>query len=118
MAFRVHHFEIGCRDRDESQTFYRSVFGWDSKPYGPLSHQFDTAATGGLPGFTTALGHEPHNYVMIYVEVDDIDQVLEQVRGQGGSIVVPATEVPGQGRFAWCKDPSGNLFGLWMPTRS
>ena len=54
-----------------------------------------------------------HNYVMFYVEVDDIAEKSDSIVASGGQIVVPETQVPGSGSFAWCKDPSGNLFGLW-----
>ena len=49
---------------------------------------------------------------MIYVEVDDIPTVLQQVTDLGGETVVSETEIPGGGTFAWLKDLDGNLIGL------
>ena len=67
----------------------------------------------GIGGHITALGHEPHNYVTVYVRVDDIEAYLEKAETLGGQTVVPATEIPGMGRFAWFSDLDGNTIGLW-----
>ena len=117
MGNPVVHFDIGCRDKDQSRAFYEAVFDWKAEPYGPYSFKLDTGASRGIQGFTTALGHEPHNYVMVYVEVDDIPACLAKVRAAGGSVMVPETEVPGSGHFAWINDHHGNLLGLWKPAR-
>ncbi len=115
MGKPVVHFEIGCRDSERSRAFYEAVFGWTSEAYGPSSFKLDTGSEQGINGFTTALGHEPHQYVMLYIEVDDIPGELSKIESHGGSVVVPTTEVPGGGHFAWCRDPNDNLFGLWKP---
>ena len=111
----VVHFEIGCRDRELGNQFYTQLFGWGSEDFGPLSKSFDTGSDEGISGHLTALGHEPHNYVMIYVQVDDIGSYLERAEGLGGKTLVPENEVPGQGKFAWMQDPDGNTIGLWKP---
>lgn len=115
MPTPVVHFEIGCPDKDESRAFYETVFGWKSEGYGPFSYRFDTGSPRGIQGFTTALGHEPHRYVMVYVEVDDIPAHLAKAEAHGGKTMVPETEVPGMGWFAWLTDPAGNRVGLWKP---
>jgi predicted enzyme related to lactoylglutathione lyase len=47
---------------------------------------------------------------MFYVEVEDIAAHIESMESRGGQVMVPES-----GSFAWCKDPNGNLFGLWIP---
>ena len=118
MGNPVVHFEIGCTDKEESREFYQAIFNWQSEPYGPFSYRFDTGSSRGIQGYTTALGHEPNQYVMFYVEVDDVDATIGLVQDHGGQVVVPETQVPESGSFAWCKDPGGNLFGLWKPLKS
>ncbi|XZE52566.1 VOC family protein [Planctomycetaceae bacterium SH139] len=115
MGRPVVHFDIGCPDAQRSRAFYEATFGWTSEEYGPLSFKLNTGSQDGIHGFTTALGHEPHNYVMLYIEVEDIPRQVALIESNGGSIVVPETQVPGSGHFAWCRDPHGNLFGLWKP---
>lgn len=111
----VVHFEIGCRDREKTNDFYSTLFDWNTSDYGPLSKSINTGSESGINGFMTALGHEPHNYVMVYVEVDNILNYIEKATGLGGSVLIPQTEVPGQGSFAWIKDLDDNTIGLWQP---
>jgi predicted enzyme related to lactoylglutathione lyase len=108
MSKPVVHFEIGGRDLASLAPFYQKLFGWDIMSHGPAA--MITSQTG-ITGHMTSLGHEPHNYVTIYVEVDDLEDALRQVSELGGSTVVPPTKIPGS-TFAWFKDPEGNLIGL------
>lgn len=114
MANPVVHFEIGCRDLKKSQAFYEQVFGWSTSPYGPAI-ALDTLSSEGIKGFLNSLGHEPHNYTIVYVQVDDIDAVLKDIEHHGGKMMVPKIEVPGQGWFSWITDPEGTIVGLWTP---
>lgn len=114
MGNPVVHFDIGCRDKERSREFYTGLFDWKTEA-NPFSLAIDTRSEEGIQGFLTALGHEPHHYVMVYVQVDDIGATLARVEDLGGQVVVPETEAPGQGHFAWISDPDKNLVGLWKP---
>ena len=35
MGRPVVHFEIGCRDKERTESFYTNLFEWSSTPYGP-----------------------------------------------------------------------------------
>ncbi len=115
MGKPVVHFDIGCRDKEKISEFYCTLFDWSRSDYGPYSQRIATGADKGIEGFVTSLGHEPHNYVMLYVEVDDIPAYTKRVEELGGKVLIPETEAPGQGHFAWLADPEGNMFGLWKP---
>lgn len=113
MGNPVVHFEIGCRDKDATAAFYESCFGWTAEDYGPSTKSFTTGAPDGIQGHLTALGHEPHAYVLVYVEVDDVAAALEKIELAGGESLIGPLPVPGQNRsFAWFKDPAGNTLGL------
>ena len=58
-------------------------------------------------GHFTALGHEPYNYVTVYIEVDDVADYLAKAEALGGKTLVPPVEIP-NGTFAWFNDPDGN----------
>lgn len=116
MAVPVVHFEIGCRDKAKSTGFYANLFGWTIADYGPAA-MVDTDTKAGIMGHFTALGHEPHNYCLVYAQVDDIEAYLKKAESLGGKTMVPATEVPGMGHFAWFTDPEGTIFGLWKPAQ-
>jgi predicted enzyme related to lactoylglutathione lyase len=113
MGQPVVHFEIGCRDRDKTATFFTQLFEWKTTAAGPAT-MIDTAANRGIQGHMTALGHEPHHYVTIYVEVDDVKAYLGRAEKLGGKTLVPPVEIP-TGTFAWFADPDGNTIGLWKP---
>lgn len=115
MANPVVHFDIGCRDKEKANAFYTSLFGWTTSDYGPMAKSIATGSETGIQGFLTSLGHEPHNYVMVYVEVEDITEYLAKTEELGGNVVIPENEVPGLGSFAWIADIDGNTIGLWKP---
>lgn len=119
MPAPVVHFEIGCNDLEKTRAFYAQLFGWEYAPGAPNMAMIGNVGpmaptkTDGIGGHLTALGHPPHQYVTIYAQVEDIDATLQKAEKLGGSTIVPKTEVPTMGWFAWFKDPEGNAIGLW-----
>lgn len=114
MGQPVVHFEIGGRDAAKASKFFSELFGWTMSAYGPAT-MIDTGSKSGIMGHLTALGHEPHHYVTVYVEVDNLQAYLDKAGKLGGKTIVPPTEVPGAGTFAWLNDLDGNIIGLWKP---
>jgi predicted enzyme related to lactoylglutathione lyase len=114
MGQPVVHFEIGCRNSPQTQEFYSKLFDWSITQQGPAA-MIDTSAGSGINGHITALGHEPHHYVLFYVQVNDLQATLDRAAELGGQTLIPPTEVPGMGSFAWLKDIDGNVVGLWKP---
>lgn len=110
MGCPVVHFEIGCRDRAKTETFYTNLFGWRIEPAGPAGI-VSTGSGSGIAGHITSLGHEPHNYVNIYVEVDNLEAYLVRASELGARTLVGPVPIP-QGRFAWVADPEGTMVGL------
>jgi predicted enzyme related to lactoylglutathione lyase len=112
MGNPVVHFEIGGRDTGKSKDFYAALFNWKIEEMGPAM-MISTASDTGIGGHISALGHEPHNYVTVYVQVENIPATLKKAEELGGSTMVPETEIPDMGHFAWLKDVDGNIVGLW-----
>lgn len=114
MGNPVIRFEIGCKDRPATQRFYENAFGWRIQT-GAITGEIDTGAGRGIEGALTALGHDPHTYVMVYMETDDIDAAAARVVAHGGAVVIGPLDIPdGKGRFAWVTDPEGNMLGLFQ----
>jgi predicted enzyme related to lactoylglutathione lyase len=118
MPAPVVHFEIGVRNTPKARAFYSGMFGWEFSDYGPASMitnigPMGPAPTPGIGGHINCLGHEPHNYCVIYALVDDLAPAIANAQKLGGKVCVPPTEVPGMGSFAWIQDPEGNMVGLW-----
>lgn len=114
MANPVVHFEIGCKNGDQTQEFYSKLFEWGFQQFGP-ARMINTGSEEGIHGHVNSPGHEPHNYTVIYVQVDDLQACLDKAEALGGKTVVPPTEVPEAGHFAWLSDPEGTMVGLWKP---
>jgi uncharacterized protein len=112
MGQPVVHFEIGTRNTEKSKKFYSTLFGWNIESHGP-ANMIDTGSAEGIQGNIAAPEQEPKSYVTFYVQVPDIAQALAQVAKLGGKPLMPATDVPGMGQFAWFADLDGNAIGLW-----
>jgi uncharacterized protein len=114
MGLPVVHFEIGCRDKEKTEAFYGQLFDWNiSQSHG--AGMIHTGNDTGIHGHIASLGHEPHNYVTFYVQVDDLKGYLDKAETLGGKTLVPPVEIPEAGAFAWFADPEGNTIGLWKP---
>jgi predicted enzyme related to lactoylglutathione lyase len=67
--------------------------------------------SSGIGGhLSTTLGHEPHNYTVFYVDVENLAACIKEAESLGGKTLVPPVEIP-TGTFA-CKTqratPSGS----------
>ena len=51
--------------------------------------------------------------VRVYIDVDDLEGAVEAATANGGSVITPPSDIPGQGRFAAVRDPEGNEIGLY-----
>jgi len=117
MPSPVVHVEIGSKDSAATAAFYAAVFGWKTAAAGPV-HQVIAGHEGGPTAMLNALGHPPDTYVLIYIEVDDIDAALERVATAGGSRFVGPVPLPDGRRFAWVTDTASNMIGVVTPAPS
>ena len=53
---------------------------------------------------------------MINYRVDNLDEMLEQLRAAGVEII-EGPQSDDNGKFAWIMDPVGNKVELWEPAR-
>ena len=111
MNHPVIRFEIGCKDLEKTTEFYTNLFGWSPTSAGNASY-INTNSPQGIQGHITALGHEPHNYVSIYIQVDNIEEHLKKVEQAGGKKIVGPIKLPNGQSFAWISDPESNFVGL------
>src|SRR5947209_18373045 len=111
MINKLCHFEIGCRDSARAKDFYSKLFDWkfEQRPGAEMIR------TGDEPsGHINSLGHEPHNYTIFYIMVEDVVAAIAKAEGLGGKKMVGPVAVPGgNSTFAWIADPEGNTIGLY-----
>lgn len=119
MANPVVYFEIGGRGAEGLKEFYGELFGWEINEMGDTSaagspYWFVQSEEDGIPGGIIKTNENmPPNYVMFYVQSDDLQATLDKVVTLGGQAVVPPTDIPGgRGQIAVFMDPDNNVIGL------
>lgn len=115
MANPVVHWEIGGRDGAKLQEFYGSLFDWEIKANEEMGgYRLVEASEGGIGGgLMETSGDMSPNYVVFYVQVDDLQASLDNAVALGGQALVPPTPIPGIGEFAMFSDPAGNNIGMF-----
>ena len=110
------HFEIPADDPDRAKAFYSGLFDWSfADPIPGLDgyHLFTTpVGQEGMGGAIGKRGENAPDAVRSYLTVDSIDDSLAAATANGGSIVVPKTDI-GIGWYAAITDTEGNEIALW-----
>lgn len=93
-----------------SSTFYSKLFGWQVQP---MSAELAGAITpGGLPAGLRSNVPGGFPGMVPYIGVRDVDAMLSRVVAAGGTIERAARKLPGIGKLALFKDPTGTIYGL------
>ena len=79
----------------------------------------DKVVDGGLTVWSTANADSKwfapsESSFMINYRVDDMDELLEQLK-QNGIEILKGPDTEENGKFAWIMDPDGNKIELWEP---
>jgi len=110
---KVCYIEIPAIDINQSVSFYKEVFGWQTRTRGDGSIAFDDAVGEVSGTWVTGRPSSPQPGLLIYIMVDSVAASVESVVAQGGKIVQPigmdAPEITA--RFS---DPAGNVLGLYQ----
>lgn len=111
-------FEIHVKDFDKAKDFYGALFSWEFKlSQGSKSHYWNIFTGDNSIGGGFMKKDKPEHAgqaVLIYVEVENIDETLQKVAALGGSTHTPKTLInENAGYFALLNDNDGNVIGLW-----
>jgi predicted enzyme related to lactoylglutathione lyase len=111
--------ELNTRDPETAKEFYRSVFGWDARPFQMEGGDYTTLHRAGedrsIGGMLDMRGRVPEDVPprwMTYFAVDDADATAERAKELGGSVTLGPTDIPDVGRFAILTDPHGAHFAV------
>jgi uncharacterized protein len=114
--------ELNTRDARAAEAFYTGLFGWGVKHSAPSpAMEYTEFSVNGQPsiGMIPINEHMPAHvpsYWMPYFQVADTDASAASITRLGGSIMVPAQDIPGTGRFAIGSDPQGAMFAVFQFT--
>lgn len=109
MPHPVVHFEIVGKDLKLLESFYKSVFDWQTEPF---MSEYSLVKPGlGINGGIGGMGDE-HPYVTFYVAVDDVADALADIESKGGKKAFGPRSIPDGGKIGGFFDPEGHLIGL------
>lgn len=109
----ITHIDIPVSDTARATNFYGSLFGWDIKEFPGFEGYPMWQAPNKVSGGGLAPRGEGFEAPRSYVEVDSIDEVLAKVTDQGGTVIMPRSEIDATSWFAVFEDPDGNAIGLF-----
>ena len=107
-------YELITADPDAAEAFYGAVLGWTfSRPPGGLSRGYRVGSAADVP--VAGILPRPEGAAIadswfVYFAVEDPDATIDALEKKGGSVHMPATEIPGVGRIALVSDPQGIPF--------
>ncbi len=103
--------ELLTKDADAAKAFYSALFSWeynvDESGYILIMNRGRN--NGAMMQMDESFGGMPSMW-QPYFTVADIDASIEQAQATGGTIIIPKTEAPGAGHFAYLSDPAGAHF--------
>jgi predicted enzyme related to lactoylglutathione lyase len=112
-------YELMTDDLAAAEAFYTSVVGWTVASSGQpgMDYRIWSAAGRGVGGLMAipaeAAGMKPGWFG--YLKVADVDASVAGVVAAGGSVGMPANDIPGVGRIAMVSDPQGAAFYVMTP---
>lgn len=114
-------YELLAADADAAGEFYGKVVGWTSTRADQpgMDYRFFSSGDGsdtddGVAGYLAitpdmAAGGARPAWVA-YIGVDDVDATVAAINAAGGSVLMPAWDLPGVGRMTMVADPAGAPF--------
>ncbi|MFI2201833.1 VOC family protein [Streptomyces sp. NPDC020192] len=114
--------ELHVGDPEAAIAFYRGLFGWRSAQmqapgmtYRVLSIADGDQQEGSFGGAAPLRGGQEQARWVPYFAVADVDATAARAENNGGTVLMPAADVPDVGRIAWLADPIGAVFAILKP---
>ncbi len=113
--------ELVTPDVAGAKSFYSDVLGWESddQPMGEFTYTVirpagggESSGQGGIMALSPEMPAAGATRWQPYFEVADCDAAIAAVTANGGTVLVPASDIPGVGRFAEVLDPDGARFAV------
>ncbi|MDQ0989317.1 VOC family protein [Streptomyces sp. V3I7] len=114
--------ELHAGEPEEAIGFYNGLFGWRSAEmpapgmtYRVLSIKDGDQQDGSFGGVAPLQSGQQSPGWVPYFAVADADATVEAAQRSGGTVLMPAADVPDVGRIAWLADPGGAAFAVLQP---
>mgnify|MGYP000954958584 FL=1 len=123
----VVHFELPYKDAKRIAKFYSDSFGWKITDLGEQSGNYILAQTAikdakpGFPagsidgGFYPVKPDWPSQYPSIVLGVENINDTIEKINSNGGTVLGEPMEIPNFGIYVSFLDTEGNRNSIIQP---
>ncbi len=116
MVNSLKHFAVYVDDIQRAKEFYSKLFGWGFNSYGPGDFLQINDTTGEHPqpiGALQSRKYSPLSEKIIgfecSIEVENIEHIIEAVKENKGTIIMPKTAIPHVGWLIKFLDTEGNI---------
>jgi predicted enzyme related to lactoylglutathione lyase len=108
--------ELMSADWKAGFEFYSSLFGWkkgEGMDMGEMG-TYQLFEIDGVPsgGMMNKMPDMPASYWRYYFNVEAVDAATERIVAHGGTITMPAQQVPGGNWVVQARDPQGAIFSV------
>ncbi len=119
-AFKTHGAfswsELMTPEPTQAAEFYGSLFGWKLETMDMPSGKYWVVKVGDVPMAGVMAWPDPANKQPAswsgYVTVDNVDQTITRCKELGGTVLMPAMDVPTVGRMACIRDKQGAAINI------
>jgi uncharacterized protein len=109
----VMQWQIVSKQPDAHAGFYSAVFGWKIRSDNPMGYLIaSTESERGISGGFWPAPPEANAFVQLFLEVSDMAKTIDKVSQHGGSVLIPAQNLPEGDQMAILRDPMGVTFGV------
>lgn len=114
------YFDLTVHNLKDARLFFENALGWRFEKF-PMPYEYYriTAGEPDEPGIDGGVGEvkdtptaEGRPMTQVTVPVQNLDESIEKVKQNGGSVVEPKMPIPGIGWYATCAEPGGLKFGM------
>lgn len=114
-------YDLMTTDPAGAVDFYGKVVGWTITPFEGAPEPYDMWTSGKgpiggvmeLPADAREMGAPTH--WIAYICTPDADATAARATELGGTVLVPAQDIPEVGRFCVIQDPQGGVFSAFTP---
>ena len=108
------HIEIPTTNFKKAQKFFGNVFGWTFQNMPDIETVLFRAGARPNGGFYLVKKMPKKGQVNAYIEVEDIDAKLKEIKKAKGKVLVKKTQVGDMGWWAQFATPDGCYLSLWQ----
>ena len=108
--------DLAVPDVAAATAFYGAVLGWAFVDTGEEFGHYHVARTKDRAAAAIGPVQDPGQRVAwtVYLASDDADATAKLIGANGGTVLAPPFDIPGNGRMLLALDACGGTFGVWQ----